>query len=163
MAAKSNIVTQLENPVIGIAEQYIAFKSCCKGEVVIRDNDKTVEWVGYIQPTSLSRRYKVVIRYTINKLPFCIVTEPDLTVLASDKAIPHTYPNSTNVKGVQLCLFLPKVKKLNKVSEWQPTMFVADTFIPWASTWLFYFECWLSTGTWHGGGVEHDESQEVLE
>ncbi|MFY8284389.1 hypothetical protein AAEU31_12850 [Pseudoalteromonas sp. SSMSWG5] len=163
MATKSSILSQLENPVISIADQYIAFKSCCKGDVAILDNDKTVQWTGYLQPTPLSRLYKVIIKYTLNKLPVCIVTEPDLKVLASGEAIPHTYQNNTSIKGTQLCLYLPKVKKLNKVSEWQPTMFVADTFIPWASAWLFYFECWLSTENWHGGGVEHDGSLEVLE
>ena len=161
MVAKSTIVAQLESPVISIADQYMAFKSCCEGQVVIIENDKTVQWSGYLQPTPISRKYEVTIKYTLNKLPICIVTEPDLQLLASDNQIPHTYVNDSKIRGVKLCLFLPKVKKINKASEWQPSMFVADTFIPWASTWLFYFECWLSNDKWEGGGIEHDDSQEV--
>ena len=163
MAAKSSVLAQLENPVVSIADQYIALKICCEGEVSIIENDKTVLWTGVIQPTALSREYKVTIKYTINKSPICIINAPDFKSLADDKAIPHIYPNDTNIRGTKLCLFLPKLKKKNKISEWQPTMFVADTIIPWASSWLFYFECWLSSGEWQGGGVDHDVSAEITE
>jgi hypothetical protein len=30
---------------------------------------------------------------------------------------------------------------------------IADTVVPWISEWLFHYELWLSTGSWHGGGV----------
>ena len=29
-----------------------------------------------------------------------------------------------------------------------------DTLIPWTAEWLWYFEDWLATGVWSGGG-EH--------
>jgi len=35
-------------------------------------------------------------------------------------------------------------------------MLIADTIIPWASEWLFHYEIWKVTKTWHGGG--HDPS-----
>jgi hypothetical protein len=31
---------------------------------------------------------------------------------------------------------------------------IADTIIPWTSEWLFFYELWLASGEWHGGG--HD-------
>ena len=38
---------------------------------------------------------------------------------------------------------------------------LVESIIPWASTWLFYFEDWLDVGEWRGGGVEHsDEDNE---
>ena len=112
MATDSSFLKRLEQPEIGIREQYLALKQFCPGTVVITDNDKTVRWEGTLQPTPFSS------------------------------------------------LYLPAVKQKNKVSEWQPTMFVANTILPWASMWLLYFEFWLFNGKWDGGGVEHDVIEE---
>ena len=160
MATDSSFLKRLEQPEIGIREQYLALKQFCPGTVVITDNDKTVRWEGTLQPTPFSREYRVVIKYTLSHPPVCVVKEPDLLALAGGREIPHIYQNQTGIKGTQLCLYLPVVKQKNKVSEWQPTMFVANTILPWASMWLLYFEFWLSNGKWDGGGVEHDVIEE---
>ncbi len=160
MATDSSFLKRLEQPEIGIREQYLALKQFCPGAVVITDNDKTVRWEGTLQPTPFSREYRVVIKYTLSHPPVCVVKEPDLLALAGGREIPHIYQNQTGIKGTQLCLYLPVVKQKNKVSEWQPTMFVANTILPWASMWLLYFEFWLSNGKWDGGGVEHDVIEE---
>lgn len=148
---------RLEHPEISIRDQYLALKQYCPGTVEILDNDKTVRWEGTLQPTPVSREYQVVIKYTINHPPVCVVKSPDLLALAGDRKIPHTYQNQTGIRGTQLCLYLPVVKQKNKVSEWQSTMFLASTILPWASMWLLYFELWLSSGKWEGGGVEHED------
>ena len=31
-------------------------------------------------------------------------------------------------------------------------MLIAETIVPWASEWLFYYEIWKGTGEWYGGG-----------
>jgi hypothetical protein len=31
-------------------------------------------------------------------------------------------------------------------------MLLADSIVPWASEWLFFYEFWLVTGEWDGGG-----------
>ncbi|MFS6537789.1 hypothetical protein V6D52_10880 [Idiomarina loihiensis] len=160
MATDSSFLKRLEQPEIGIREQYLALKQFCPGTVVITDNDKTVRWEGTLQPTPFSREYRVVIKYTLSHPPVCVVKEPDLLALAGGREIPHIYQNQTGIKGTQLCLYLPAVKQKNKVSEWQPTMFVANTILPWASMWLLYFEFWLFNGKWDGGGVEHDVIEE---
>jgi hypothetical protein len=49
-----------------------------------------------------------------------------------------------------LCLHFPKNK------EWTPRMPIAKTIVPWISDWLFYYESWLVTGEWLGGGIEHN-------
>ena len=156
MATDPLFLKRLEQPEIGIREQYLSLKQFCPGTVVITDNDKTVQWEGTLQPTPLSREYRVVIKYTLNHSPVCVIKEPDLSVLAKGRKIPHIYQNQTGIRGTQLCLYLPVIKKKNKVSEWQPTMFLANTILPWASMWLVYFEFWLASGEWDGGGVEHD-------
>lgn len=33
-------------------------------------------------------------------------------------------------------------------------MRLADTIVVWASEWLFFYESWLLTGDWLGGGHE---------
>jgi len=38
-------------------------------------------------------------------------------------------------------------------------MSLADTILPWASLWFFYYEIWLATGEWVGGG-EHPGDRE---
>lgn len=160
MGTDPSFLRRLEQPIIGIREQYLALKQFCPGKVVISDNDKTVQWEGMLQPLPFSREYRVVIRYTLSHPPVCVIREPDLSNLAQGRKIPHIYRNQTGIRGTQLCLYLPVVKQKNKVSEWQPTMFLANTILPWASMWLVYFEFWLSSGEWDGGGVEHDVIEE---
>lgn len=161
MATDPSFLQRLELPRVAISEQYMALIRLCPGTAVILDNDKTVYWEGTIKPTEFSREYQVVIRYTLNHPPVCVVKDPDLATLADGRTIPHTYQNKTGIKGTQLCLYLPVIKRKNKVSEWQSTMFLADTIFPWASLWLLYFEFWLSSGEWDGGGVEHETIEET--
>lgn len=160
MGTDPSFLRRLEQPIIGIREQYLALKQFCPGTVAISDNDKTVQWEGMLQPLPFSREYRVVIRYTLSHPPVCVVRDPDLSTLAQGRKIPHIYQNQTGIRGTQLCLYLPVVTQKNKVSEWQPTMFLANTILPWASMWLMYFEFWLSSGEWNGGGVEHDVIEE---
>jgi hypothetical protein len=46
-----------------------------------------------------------------------------------------------------LCLYLP--------GEWNESMLLAATILPWTSQWLFYYELWLITGHWMGTGHDH--------
>ena len=55
----------------------------------------------------------------------------------------HIYDDDKN----RLCLFLPNS------GEWDGARMLADTVIPWVSEWLFYYEIWLATEKWCGGGV----------
>jgi hypothetical protein len=48
----------------------------------------------------------------------------------------------------RLCLYRPHRR------EWTPAMMIANTIIPWISEWLYFYELWLVTGEWLGGG-EH--------
>ncbi|MBP8931241.1 MAG: hypothetical protein KBG46_08165 [Paracoccus sp.] len=36
--------------------------------------------------------------------------------------------------------------------EWNPSMSIAKTTVPWAARWLACYELWEATGRWHGGG-----------
>ena len=50
-------------------------------------------------------------------------------------------------KEVELCLhFFVEFKFL------QP---ITDTIIPWIQEWLYFYEIWLLTNEWYGGGHEY--------
>jgi hypothetical protein len=76
--------------------------------------------------------------------PELVVVQPDLHELAAGKRIPHIYPHKG--RGTKLCLWWPRGR------EWVPQMSLRDTYVPWAAEWLLYFEDWLLTGKWAGGG-----------
>jgi hypothetical protein len=39
-------------------------------------------------------------------------------------------------------------------------MSIAATIVPWLSLWLYYYEVWLATGAWEGGGISHEPKLE---
>ncbi|MBM4569063.1 hypothetical protein GS489_00730 [Rhodococcus hoagii] len=91
-----------------------------------------------LQPNPVSRQYTVRIKYRSDGVPEVHVLSPALRLHPDAEELPHIYP------GNRLCLHLP--------GEWQPTMFITHTTIPWTSEWLMYYEIWLVTGRWNGGG-----------
>jgi hypothetical protein len=54
------------------------------------------------------------------------------------ESLPHVYREGT------LCLY--------RKGEWSSAMLIANSIVPWASEWLLFYEIWLATGEWHGGG-----------
>ncbi len=96
-----------------------------------------VTWTGPIQPTPLSREYRVEVRYKVGRTPEVSVL--DKLDARPGEALPHVYADG------KLCLHLPH--------EWTPDMFLASTTLAWTAEWLFYYEIWHATGEWHGGGT----------
>jgi hypothetical protein len=94
-------------------------------------------WRGAITPTALSRDYTVSIAYRLGRFPRVRVVAPGLQC-RPDESIPHVFSDGS------LCLHLEE--------EWSASMLIAHTTVPWTSEWLFNYEMWLATGTWHGGG-----------
>ncbi|WP_299916016.1 hypothetical protein [uncultured Roseobacter sp.] len=74
-------------------------------------------------------------------MPTVRVNEPDLELLAQDRDLPHVYNDP-----LRLCLYLPGT------CEWAATKRIDQTIIPWTYLWLYYFEDWLATDDWKGGG-----------
>jgi len=102
-------------------------------------NHNKLVWVGNIKPTQLSEIYTIEIIYKKGRAPQVFVRDPKLKVLGG-KLPPHIYSKKN------LCLFYPPN------NEWDSTKLISKTIIPWTSLWLFYYEIWLSTGEWLGGG-----------
>lgn len=103
-----------------------------------------------VKPTPLSREYSIRITMKKGKPPRVYVLEPDLSLLADGRKIPHLYSQ----KEHRLCLYLPRAR------EWDHGMSVASTIVPWTFLWLYYFEEWLFSNVWKGGG-EHPPSTDT--
>jgi hypothetical protein len=99
---------------------------------------------GILQPTSASRKYLVKIVYEAGRRPAAYVG--GLRTREHGERIPHTYACN------RPCLFYPAGR------EWRSDMRIATTIVPWLSLWLYYYEVWLATGSWVGGGIPHNPS-----
>lgn len=97
-------------------------------------------WRGQVQPSPTSSVYTIEIQYAHQRRPRVRVLQPPLRTRQPQEAIPHIFSDGS------LCLHLNE--------DWSPMMFIADTIIPWASLWLFYYEVWHAVGEWLGGGQE---------
>jgi hypothetical protein len=105
-----------------------------------------VIWIGSITPTDGSRTYTINVEYRLNSHPSISVVDPPLRKRSDGEPIPHMY------EGERLCLYRPKYR------EWTPQDYIAETIIPWAALWLYFYEVWRATGEWLGGG-EHPPSK----
>jgi len=102
-----------------------------------------------LAPSEFGRIYTCELRVTPDaQPPEMFVLDPYLSTLSPEKFLPHIYPSKE--VGTKLCLWWPKQR------EWLPQMKLSETYIPWTSEWLWYFEDWLATGIWSGGG-EHPQ------
>jgi len=116
----------------------------------IRGN--SLNWSGELQPTPMSPVYSVTIDYEKGKWPNTKVVTPKL-IVPEGGSLPHVY----NAEEQRLCLFSP----LGDRPDWDSSRSIAMTIIPWASEWLFYYEIWLATGEWIGGGIHPGKSPKV--
>jgi hypothetical protein len=60
--------------------------------------------------------------------------------------IPHIYPNKNARPLPYLCLFDPTTW------EWDVGDLVARTTVFWTWEWLYFYDGWLVTKKWQGGG-----------
>jgi hypothetical protein len=99
-----------------------------------------VSWTGELTPAGMSDTYTIRVTYTPPMRPVVEVISPELKGRPGER-IPHTF------LGKKLCLHLHQ--------QWVPAnTIIATTVIKWAVLWLFFYETWVITGTWEGGGHE---------
>lgn len=104
-----------------------------------------LNWRCLLRPSAFSRGYFVEIAYHLGVYPTIIVIEPRPRELAGGKKPPHVY----DAPGDPLCIFYPAAR------EWNSTMLISRTIVPWTCEWLLHFEAWMYTGQWEGGGTKH--------
>lgn len=105
----------------------------------------TLFWFGKVKPTSLSREYNVALTYSNSQVPKVWVIGEELQKI-EDPNFPHKYEVDPQNNMVRICLY--------RYREFTKDKFLANTIIPWTVEWLYFYEIWLATGTWCGGG-EH--------
>lgn len=139
----------IEDQIAAMAERWPDFR-------VIERSDRFAVWQGRLQA---SRRYYTVrIAY---RVPLAIeaftllAVQPRVQVLDpvlerhpdyDDGPIPHVYINRDEPTRPHLCLFDPYAR------EWTPGDLLAETTVPWCARYLFFYEGWLVTRKWYGGG-----------
>lgn len=119
-------------------------------------------WEGTLTP--VRKAYKVRVTYFPRIFfPDFQIANPRISVIVDDPVIgldprgtgelpPHIYPNVSRPEFPRLCLFDPAT------DEWDGEKLIAETILPWTARWLFFFEGWMATGEWFGGGRHPERS-----
>lgn len=137
------IRSMVKNKKYSIAEQYLLLKSRYKNSKCSIDRNGFT-WSLQVQPLPLSDTYTIKIVYSQSDAwPKTYITNPKPLKFAEGATkLPHCY----DTKKQRLCLFYPKYK------EWNDSMQIATTIVHWAIMWIVYYESWVITGEWKGGG-----------
>ena len=107
---------------------------------------RRLKWEMDIVPSPNSSTYRIRIDYTIGTPPKVYVIDPAVLKKADGATLlPHVFDSEKQ----RLCLFY------GRFSEWDASMFLSRTIVPWASEWLNFYELWVVTGEWLGEGIEH--------
>lgn len=116
-------------------------------------------WEGELRPLSQSHRVRVTDHrgsddgriVFVGRLPSVRVRSP-ITLRADtpDEPVPHIYGRHDDPRGTDLCLFHPASR------DWTDDMLLAESIVPWAAEWLFYYEMWHVTGIWGGEEAPHE-------
>lgn len=129
----------------------------------------SVIWIGDLKGKAQS--FLVTVEYGLPKperktyyryMPAVRILRPRLVPNWNDKvegALPHVYPYKSDITLSPLCLFDPKA------NQWDPSMLISKTTIPWARWWLSFYEIWNAMpGMWKGGGrhYEPEPEEEIL-
>jgi hypothetical protein len=128
---------------IPIALQACLLRVMYPGSKVITGNAQ-LRWDFQFSPSPLSNLYKVRINYNILQKPNVYVITP-LTLAKGKTELPHVYDTTKQ----RLCLYYPDGR------EWNSSMHLAKTVVPWIYDWLYHYEFWLGSGEWLGGGIHN--------
>lgn len=123
----------------------------------------SVVWFGPLK--GLERSFMLSVEYGLPMLgldhryryfPLVRVLRPSLMMnlnAAEEAPLPHVYFEGPDYRLSPLCLFDPSA------GEWDASMSIAKTTIPWAARWLACYEIWEATGRWHGGGRHQQQGE----
>ena len=130
-------------PSLSLAHQAFALRRIFpEGTTSIRRI--SLAWTGILTPTPLSRDYTVRVTYSLRTYPRVVIIDPPL-VPDENGLLPHFYREGS------LCL--------HEAHEWDRSMLIVDTTIPWATEWLAHYELWKWSGQWYG---ERDSAAEAM-
>lgn len=117
------------------------------GEGELQCHGRRMRWRQRVKPHVLCGTYLIEVRLEQDSLPETLVLFPDIQEQAGARKLPHTY---SPVDGKpSLCLWWK--------NDWNRGLAISDTIIPWAAEWFWFYEHWLVTGEWLGGGSHPTE------
>jgi len=116
-----------------------------RGQISASPKGRQLRWFQSMRPHVLGATYQIELQYAEAHRPLVLVLSPDIQALAGDRKLPHTF--ATENGKPSLCLWFRE--------DWNFSQPVVTTVIPWAAEWFWFFEHWLVTGEWLGGG-RHD-------
>lgn len=131
-------MTRIPLPKLNVARQALDLARFYPGSEVKTGPSRLI-WLGELTPTTICQAYKVRIDYTGYR-------RPNITVL-SPRLVP---PKGMKLKHV----FAGDHPCVHMHHDWDPSMSIATTIVPWLSEWLLHHEVYQATGTWTGGGHE---------
>lgn len=111
-------------------------------------------WEFDAKPSTFSKTYRVLLIWDFNfAAPKVYILDSELHEVELTKRIPHLYCR----EKIQLCLFYPDY------NEFDRSMSLCESIIPWTYLWLQYYEEWLYSGEWKGGDAPHPEVSSIQE
>ena len=149
MGRKKSYTSKSRAPIT-VALQAMELKHVFPQSEVTLNKNAALSWIGQIQPSPLSQNYTVNIKYKLRKRPRVTIVTPKLVSRNGEK-IPHLF------RGEELCLFR------YTYFEWNSSMSLAETIVPWTALWLLHYEVWLAVGKWCGSNEEHPEDNRQKE
>jgi len=146
----------MHSGLISIESQIAAMAKRWPGFEVIERSDRFAAWQGRLQPVQRYFTVRIAYRVPLAIEAFTLLRiQPRVQVLDpvlerhadyEEGPIPHVYVNRDEPRLPYLCLF----DAYNQ--EWTPEDLIAETTLPWSARYLFFYEGWLATRKWRGGG-----------
>lgn len=120
-------------------------------------------WEGPLQPFAQPYRVRLIWSLGVRgatvrsaySSPMVLVLDPPLVRRPAEpeRPVPHLYARPEPALPPHLCLYWPPGR------EFDASMYLADTIIPWAAEWLMYYELWHVTGEWAGPEAPHGQPE----
>ena len=94
-------------------------------------------------------RYKIRLDYHAIGIPKVYVVSPKIDMSSPIEI--HTFGvkfhGAYNRELPCLCL------TYHDSDKWDSSILLTESYIPWAIEWTEFYELWLLTGVWYGGGI----------
>lgn len=110
-------------------------------------------WNAEVRPSVLSKTYKISLEYKLGKKPIVLLDVRGLERY-KDLKFPHNYGFYKKTGKLNMCLFYR--------NEFNSKMLIAHTIVPWIVEWLYFYEIWLITGEWCGGGKHLKRKDKII-
>jgi hypothetical protein len=134
----ASMATRIPLNKLNVARQAIELKRWFPNSTV-KLGPGRLTWVGRLTPTPLSTEYTVEIVYQGFRRPVITILSPQLAPLKGSR-LRHVF------SGDHPCVHFH--------DEWDASMSIAATIVPWTAEWLLHHEIFVATGRWTGGGHE---------